>query len=100
MNTPFVTELVVVPLDAHTRPGVYAWAAEAPPRNALSVGLGIATLGWPDQTNRISTAAWTLLTSLLTFLAAEAKQAGAFFFGSTAGSQAKDAALVEIAKQP
>jgi hypothetical protein len=65
----------------------------------MSIGLSIAMICWPDQTNKVSTAAWTLLTSLLTFLAAEAKLAGAFYFGSSAGSQAKDAALVEIAKQ-
>ena len=67
---------------------------------SISIGLSITMIGWPDQTNKVSTAAWTLLTSLLTYLAAEAKQAGTFFFGSSAGGQAKDAALVALAKQP
>jgi hypothetical protein len=34
------------------------------------------------------------------YLSSEAKQASAFYFGSSEGSQAKDATIATIAKQP
>lgn len=61
--------------------------------------LAAAIIFMPDNVAKISTAAWTLLTTLLTFLASESKAAGSFFFGSSASSQTKDATLAEIAKQ-
>lgn len=64
----------------------------------LSLLIFVACIAWPEQVSKVSTAAWTLLTTLLTFYASEAKQAGAFFFGSSQSSQQKDATLAEIAK--
>lgn len=66
------------------------------------IGMGLmlsaAFLIWPEQTGKISPAAWTLLVSVVTYLASEAKQAGAFYFGSSAGSKDKDETISEIAK--
>lgn len=66
----------------------------------LSVVMVIAFMAWPERVSKIEAAAWTLLTSVITFLAAEAKQAGAFYFGSSQSSRDKDATLSEIAKMP
>lgn len=66
----------------------------------FSLVLAGVTFIWPDKVAKVPIAAWTLLTTLLTFLAAESKQACAFFFGSTSGSQAKDATIASIANQP
>lgn len=43
---------------------------------------------------------WLQIGNISGYLANEAKQAAAFFFGSSAGSQAKDATISNMAKQP
>jgi hypothetical protein len=58
----------------------------------------IAMVAWPTKWAAIPAAALNLLGIIFGFLANEAKSAGAFYFGSTAGSQAKDQTLSEIAK--
>lgn len=60
----------------------------------------IAMMGWADQVNKIPQGGWLLIGNISGYLANEAKQAAAFYFGTTAGSQAKDATIAEIAKQP
>lgn len=65
---------------------------------AMSLLTAAACITWPTRVAQVSTAAWTLLTTLLTFLAAEAKQACTFWFGSSSDSQAKTQTLSEIAK--
>jgi curli biogenesis system outer membrane secretion channel CsgG len=59
-----------------------------------------AMLIWPDRVKALPEAAWLLVGSVLGYLANESKQAGAFYFGSSAGSQAKDATISDLAKQP
>lgn len=51
-----------------------------------------------DAVAKIPPQGWLLIGNVSGYLANEAKQAAAFYFGSTAGSQAKDVTLAEIAK--
>lgn len=57
-----------------------------------------ALILFPDQAAKIPSAAWGTLGMLLGYLAKEASAATAFYFGSSADSQAKTATLSEIAK--
>ncbi len=59
----------------------------------------IAMVVWPERVKLLPEAAWLLIGSVLGYLANESKQAGAFYFGSSAGSQAKDATISYMAKQ-
>jgi hypothetical protein len=59
----------------------------------------VAMVAWPAQWAAIPAAALNMLGIIFGFMANEAKQASAFYFGSSAGSQAKDQILGEIAKQ-
>lgn len=59
-----------------------------------------AMLIWPEKVKALPEAAWLLVGSVLGYLANESKQAGAFYFGSSAGSQAKDATISNLAKTP
>jgi hypothetical protein len=52
----------------------------------------------PDAVAKLPQAGWLLVGSISGYLANEAKQAAAFYFGTTAGSQAKDATIADIAK--
>lgn len=54
----------------------------------------------PDAVAKLPQAGWLLVGSISGYLASEAKQAAAFYFGTTAGSQAKDATIADIAKAP
>lgn len=58
----------------------------------------VAMIGWADQVNKVPPQGWLLIGNISGYLANEAKQAAAFYFGTTAGSQAKDQTLAEIAK--
>lgn len=53
---------------------------------------------WPGQWARIPADAAGLMGTLLGYLAGEAKQVAAFYFGSSSDSQAKTQTLSEIAK--
>lgn len=59
-----------------------------------------AMLVWPDKINSLPQGAWMLIGTVLGYLANESKQAGAFYFGSSAGSQAKDRTISDLAKSP
>ena len=61
---------------------------------AQLVGLVI----YPDAVNKIPPQGWLLIGNISGYLANEAKQAAAFYFGSSAGSQAKDQTLADLAK--
>lgn len=50
-------------------------------------------LGWPERVSQVPNSAWLLIGTLFGYLANEAKQAAAYYFGSTAGSKAKDATI-------
>lgn len=64
----------------------------------LSAFLIVAAVVWPDQVMKVSPAAWATLGTVFGYLAKSASQTEAFFFGSSAGSQAKDATLATLAK--
>lgn len=66
---------------------------------AISFAQIIAAVGWAEQVAKIPPQGWLLIGNVSGYLANEAKQAAAFYFGSTAGSQAKDATIADIAKQ-
>ena len=60
----------------------------------------VAIMGWPDVVAKIPGQGWLLIGNISGYLANEAKQAAAYYFGSSVGSKEKDATLSEIAKQP
>lgn len=66
----------------------------------FSMAQVVALIGWPDQLAKVPAAAWGTIGTILGYLAKEASQASAFYFGSSAGSQAKDATISDMAKQP
>lgn len=57
-------------------------------------------LWMPEAMAKIPAQGWVIIGTVYGYLAAEAKQAAAFFFGSSAGSKDKDNTLAEIAKAP
>lgn len=50
----------------------------------------IAFIGWPEQVTKIPSQAWVIIGNISGYLAAEAKSAAAYYFGTTSGSRAKD----------
>lgn len=64
----------------------------------FAIGLAALMTLSPTKAAAIPAGAMALIGTVLGYLANEAKQAAAFYFGSSAGSQAKDATLAEIAK--
>jgi hypothetical protein len=67
---------------------------------AVSVFLIVAAVVWPEQVTKVPATAWATLGTVFGYLAKSASQTEAFYFGSSAGSQAKDATIADIAKQP
>lgn len=67
---------------------------------AISLAQIVAMIGFAEQVAKIPPQGWLLIGNISGYLANEAKQAGAYFFGSSLGSQSKDATLAEIARQP
>lgn len=65
---------------------------------AVSVFLIVAAVLWPEQVAKVPATAWATLGTVFGYLAKSASQTEMFYFGSSAGSQAKDATLAEIAK--
>lgn len=65
---------------------------------AFSMAECIAMIVWPSRWAALPASAVGIMGMIFGYLANEAKQAAAFYFGSSAGSQAKDATLAEIAK--
>src|SRR6266850_212204 len=66
----------------------------------ISLAQLVAMIWKPDAIAKIPSQGWLLIGNLAGYLANEAKQAAAFYFGTTAGSQAKDATIASIAKAP
>ena len=64
----------------------------------VSAGQLVGMMGWPDAVAKIPPQGWLLVGNISGYLANEAKQAAAFYFGSTAGSQNKDATIADMAK--
>ncbi|MGI0134448.1 MAG: hypothetical protein ACREBW_05775 [Candidatus Micrarchaeaceae archaeon] len=65
---------------------------------AIVIGECLTMTVWPKQWVLIPSDAAALMGTLLGYLANEAKQVAAFYFGSSADSQAKTQTLSEIAK--
>lgn len=65
---------------------------------AISIAMLISAFVWPDHIAKVPAAAWAALGPLLGYLAKSAAQTEMFYFGSSAGSQAKDQTLADIAK--
>lgn len=59
-----------------------------------------AMLYFGAKMSEIPPAVWLQIGTITGYLANEAKQAAAFYFGSSAGSQAKDATISDMAKSP
>lgn len=66
----------------------------------FSIAEAVSMTIYPDQVAKIPAAAWSMIGVIMGYLANEAKQAAAFYFGSSEGSQNKDATIAAIAKQP
>jgi len=64
----------------------------------LTAFLIVASIVWPDQVAKVPATAWATLGTVFGYLAKSASQTEAFWFGSSSGSQAKDATLAELAK--
>lgn len=60
----------------------------------------VALMGWPELVAKIPGQGWLLIGNISGYLASEAKQAAAYYFGSSVGSKDKDNALATIAKMP
>lgn len=67
---------------------------------AVSIFLIVAAVVWPDQVAKVPATAWATLGTVFGYLAKSSSQTEAFYFGSSAGSQAKDVTIADIAKQP
>lgn len=60
---------------------------------AITLAQLVALIGWPDAVAKIPAAGWTLIGNISGYLAAEAKAATAYYFGSSSGSREKDATI-------
>ena len=58
----------------------------------------LALMLYPGAVKQIPEAGWLLIGNISGYLANEAKQAAAFYFGTTSASQAKDKTIADIAK--
>lgn len=67
---------------------------------AVSAAQIAAVMWWPDLVAKIPAQGWLLIGNISGYLANEAKQAAAYYFGSSSGSKSKDDTLSEIAKMP
>lgn len=66
----------------------------------LSVAQIITIMGWPELVAKVPGQGWLVIGNVSGYLAAEAKAAAAYYFGTTAGSKDKDTTIADIAKQP
>lgn len=58
----------------------------------------VSLFAWGEQIKHIPSEGWLLIGNVSGYLANEAKQAAAYYFGSSVGSKEKDATIGEIAK--
>lgn len=58
----------------------------------------VALMGWPDEAAKIPPQGWVIIGNISGYLAAEAKAAAAYYFGTTADSGRKTEMLAEAAK--
>lgn len=67
---------------------------------AISLAQLVALMGWGEQSAKIPPQGWLLIGNISGYLANEAKQAAAYYFGSTMASKDKDTTIADIAKGP
>lgn len=60
----------------------------------------IALMGWAEHVRQIPSEGWLLIGNISGYLANEAKQAAAYYFGSSPGQVQSDKVIQEIAKMP
>lgn len=65
---------------------------------ALASAQLVAIMGYPEVVAKIPGQGWLVIGNISGYLAAEAKAAASYYFGSSSGSKDKDATLAEIAK--
>lgn len=58
----------------------------------------VAIMGWPEVVAKIPGQGWLVIGNVSGYLAAEAKAAASYYFGSSSGSKEKDSTLASIAK--
>jgi hypothetical protein len=64
----------------------------------ISLAQLAALMGWAEQAAKIPPQGWLLIGNISGYLANEAKQAAAYYFGSTMASKDKDTTIADIAK--
>lgn len=64
----------------------------------ISLAQLVALVGFASEVNKVPPQGWLLIGNISGYLANEAKQVAAFYFGSSADSQRKTETLSEIAK--
>jgi hypothetical protein len=65
---------------------------------AISIAQIISIMGWPELTAKIPGQGWLMIGNISGYLANEAKQCAAYYFGSSLGSKDKDETIASIAK--
>jgi hypothetical protein len=65
---------------------------------AVSAGQLLGLVIWPDAISKIPPQGWLLVGNISGYLANEAKQCAAYYFGSSLGSVGKDSTIADIAK--
>jgi len=64
----------------------------------ISMAQLVGMMGWAEDVAKIPAQGWLLIGNISGYLANEAKQAAAYYFGSTQGSKDKDETISTIAK--
>jgi hypothetical protein len=65
---------------------------------AFAIAQLVAMLGYPEAVTKIPPQGWVVIGNISGYLAAEAKAAAGYFFGTSASSRDKDQTLADIAK--
>ena len=65
---------------------------------ALCIAQLVVFMGYPEKVNAIPPQGWVVIGNISGYLAAEAKAAAAYYFGTSASSRDKDQTLADIAK--
>lgn len=60
----------------------------------------VGIMGWPEIMAKVPSQGWLLIGNISGYLANEAKQCAAYYFGSSLGSKDKDETIATIAKMP
>jgi hypothetical protein len=66
---------------------------------AISLAQLVCLMGWPELAAKIPQSGWLLIGNISGYLAAEARSAAAYYFGTSAGSAAKNETIASMAKE-